>query len=235
MQFLVFVASLALAYASHHHQDGYEYPAPVVSFTVAPPHAHSTISSYSTYQHHDDHVAAAAPVVDVHPHGVDSRYLPPSSYVHTDSAVHSDYGLSAPIVHGVDHVSSHHAEPSAPAHYDFGYSVMDPHTGDIKSQHETRRGDVVTGSYTLADSDGTQRTVHYTADAVHGFNAVVQKDPVTAHVVTAAPLVYTDNHHQDVSHEAHVVTAAPLVYSDGQAVSHHDAVSHYETVTQHGW
>lgn len=29
--------------------------------------------------------------------------------------------------------------------YAFNYGVADPHTGDIKSQHETRDGDVVKG------------------------------------------------------------------------------------------
>ncbi|VEN40249.1 unnamed protein product [Callosobruchus maculatus] len=207
-------ALLALASASHHQHTGYEYPAPVVAFTAVPPHAHSTISSYSTHQHHDAHVVAA-PVVDVHPHGVASHYVAPASYVHTDSAVHSDYGVSTAPVHEI--TSQQYLPPSAPAHYDFGYSVTDPHTGDAKSQHETRRGDVVSGSYSLIDSDGTQRTVEYTADAVHGFNAVVHKDPIApqAHVVTAAPVVYTNDNHQ--------------------AVTHHDAVSHYQTVTQHGW
>ncbi|KAH1008117.1 hypothetical protein HUJ04_005261 [Dendroctonus ponderosae] len=84
------------------------------------------------------------------------------------------------------------AEPSAPAHYDYGYTVSDPHTGDQKSQHESRRGDVVEGSYSLVDSDGTKRTVDYTADPHHGFNAVVRKEgtpvaPVVAKVV--APVV----------------------------------------------
>ncbi|KAG4068078.1 hypothetical protein HA402_011411 [Bradysia odoriphaga] len=40
----------------------------------------------------------------------------------------------------------------APAHYDFSYSVHDPHTGDIKSQSESRKGDAVSGRYELIDS-----------------------------------------------------------------------------------
>lgn len=40
------------------------------------------------------------------------------------------------------------AEPEAPAHYDFGYAVNDPHTGDSKSQQESRRGDAVQGKFT---------------------------------------------------------------------------------------
>ncbi|KAF6212019.1 hypothetical protein GE061_012537 [Apolygus lucorum] len=49
------------------------------------------------------------------------------------------------------------------------------HTGDVKSQHETREGDVVKGYYTLKEADGTIREVHYTADKHHGFNAEVKK------------------------------------------------------------
>jgi hypothetical protein len=54
--------------------------------------------------------------------------------------------------------------------YSFAYDVQDGLTGDSKSQHETRNGDVVEGHYSLIDADGVKRTVHYTADPVHGFN-----------------------------------------------------------------
>ncbi|XP_015372753.1 PREDICTED: adult-specific cuticular protein ACP-22-like [Diuraphis noxia] len=64
-------------------------------------------------------------------------------------------------------------EEHEPVSYSFHYDVHDPHTGDVKSQHETRTGDVVTGFYTLVEPDGTIRTVKYTADKHHGFNAVV--------------------------------------------------------------
>lgn len=59
--------------------------------------------------------------------------------------------------------------------YSFNYAVKDPHTGDDKSHHETRDGDVVKGSYRLKESDGTERVVEYTADKHNGFNAVVHK------------------------------------------------------------
>ncbi|XP_052119679.1 cuticle protein 7-like isoform X2 [Frankliniella occidentalis] len=67
--------------------------------------------------------------------------------------------------------------PDSVPEYSFGYSVSDAHTGDAKSQHETRHGDVVKGSYSLVEPDGTVRTVKYTADHVHGFNAVVDRQP----------------------------------------------------------
>lgn len=66
----------------------------------------------------------------------------------------------------------HHHEP---VNYSFHYDVHDPHTGDVKSQHETRSGDVVNGFYTLVEPDGTIRTVKYTADKHNGFNAVVDR------------------------------------------------------------
>ncbi|XP_030374203.1 larval cuticle protein A1A [Scaptodrosophila lebanonensis] len=75
-------------------------------------------------------------------------------------------------------------KPAAPEPYDadpkysFGYDIQDGYTGDLKSQHETRHGDVVKGSYSVVDPDGTKRTVDYTADPHHGFNAVVRKEPL---------------------------------------------------------
>lgn len=83
--------------------------------------------------------------------------------------------------------------------YEFNYGVQDGHTGDQKSQHEIRDGDVVRGSYTVAEPDGTLRTVHYTADDHNGFNAVVERSghpvhpapaPVYAKAAFAAPAHY---------------------------------------------
>jgi len=60
--------------------------------------------------------------------------------------------------------------------YRFGYSVTDTKTGDSKTREETRDGNSVTGSYTVADPDGRLRRVTYTADAENGFQAVVTYD-----------------------------------------------------------
>ncbi|XP_075970784.1 uncharacterized protein LOC142973112 isoform X2 [Anticarsia gemmatalis] len=65
--------------------------------------------------------------------------------------------------------------------YAFNYGVADHTTGDVKSQHETRDGDVVKGQYSLVEPDGSIRTVDYTADPVHGFNAVVSKTAPNFH------------------------------------------------------
>ncbi|XP_058449530.1 cuticle protein 7-like [Malaya genurostris] len=73
-------------------------------------------------------------------------------------------------------------EQYAPANYEFSYSVHDTHTGDIKSQHETRHGDQVQGQYSLLDADGHQRIVDYTADEHNGFNAVVRREPAAVKI-----------------------------------------------------
>ncbi|XP_011497706.1 PREDICTED: larval cuticle protein A2B-like [Ceratosolen solmsi marchali] len=74
--------------------------------------------------------------------------------------------------------------------YSYSYDVHDAHTGDIKNQQETRDGDVVQGSYSLVEADGTRRTVNYVADPLNGFNAVVHKEP--AHVAYhAQPAILT--------------------------------------------
>ncbi|XP_034824998.1 larval/pupal rigid cuticle protein 66-like [Maniola hyperantus] len=63
--------------------------------------------------------------------------------------------------------------PYPEPNYSFAYDVNDPHTGDIKSQHESRRGDIVIGQYSLVQPDGVKRTVDYTANDNTGFLANV--------------------------------------------------------------
>lgn len=96
------------------------------------------------------------------------------------------------------------AEHEAPVHYEFSYAVNDEHTGDIKSQQESRNGDAVQGHYELIDSDGFKRIVDYTADDVHGFNAVVRREPT--HIRIPIPT------HVAVSHvPTHYASAAPII------------------------
>ncbi|CAK1545710.1 unnamed protein product [Leptosia nina] len=90
--------------------------------------------------------------------------------------------------------------------YRFGYNVADSLTGDYKSQQEQRDGDLVQGSYSLVEPDGTRRVVDYSADSVNGFNAVVRKEPLVAAApaVVAEPVV-------PARIAAAPVAAAPLV------------------------
>uniref|UniRef100_A0A1I8PLE8 Uncharacterized protein n=1 Tax=Stomoxys calcitrans TaxID=35570 RepID=A0A1I8PLE8_STOCA len=114
--------------------------------------------------------------------------------------------------------------------YSFSYDVHDASTGDVKNQQETRNGDAVQGSYSLIEPDGTRRLVEYTSDPVHGFNAVVHREPgavkvapvakvlaPVAKVLAPAPL-----YHAPVVAKA-VLPAAPLAYHGfpGFAGYHH--------------
>ncbi|XP_063358208.1 larval/pupal rigid cuticle protein 66-like [Cydia amplana] len=132
----------------------------------------------------------------------------------------------------------------------FSYGVSDPHTGDVKSQHETRVGDSVVGQYSLLESDGTKRTVDYAADAHSGFNAVVRKDPLLhaapvaiahaaplAYAAQAAPLAYAapaaplahSAYSTQIAHAAplaHIAHAAPIAHSAYAAPIAHGAIGY---------
>ncbi|XP_073841454.1 cuticular protein 76Bc [Musca autumnalis] len=71
--------------------------------------------------------------------------------------------------------------------YAFSYGVKDLHTGDVKSQWESREGDGVKGHYSVLEPDGSIRTVTYTADAKSGFNAIVKTVGANSHPVTDSP------------------------------------------------
>lgn len=89
--------------------------------------------------------------------------------------------------------------------YSYAYDIQDGLTGDNKQQQETRDGDVVQGSYSLVEPDGHRRIVHYTADPVNGFNAVVSREGVAPIVAKAvAPVAYA---------APFAKVAAPLAYS----------------------
>ncbi|XP_019875913.2 cuticle protein 7-like [Aethina tumida] len=127
---------------------------------------------------------ASAGLLDYHTPAHGSAY----STVHVSQPV---LAHAAPVLHAAPvyaHAAPAHHDVDYYAHpkYEYNYGVQDPHTGDHKTQHEVRDGDVVKGSYTVAEPDGTLRTVHYTADDHNGFNAVVEK---TGHAVHAAPVV----------------------------------------------
>ncbi|XP_072933411.1 larval cuticle protein A3A-like [Epargyreus clarus] len=108
-------------------------------------------------------------------------YQAPLNYHAAPVAYSSPVAYAAPVAKVA--VEEYDAHPQ----YTFSYDVQDGHTGDSKSQHETRDGDVVHGSYSLVDPDGTKRTVEYTADPHNGFNAVVHKEPLAVKAV--APVV----------------------------------------------
>ncbi|GAB0096169.1 cuticle protein 7 [Sergentomyia squamirostris] len=111
--------------------------------------------------------------------GYDSGYHYGGEEAGHEVSYESDYGHLASERVSLDGHHDYHGHDDelvdyyAPPKYAFKYGVNDFHTGDVKSQHETRDGDVVKGQYSLVEPDGSVRTVDYTADKHSGFNAVV--------------------------------------------------------------
>ncbi|XP_014356412.2 cuticle protein [Papilio machaon] len=108
-----------------------------------------------------------------------------------------------------------YAEVEQPAHYEFQYNVQDTHSGDVKQQHEARAGDALQGSYSLLQPDGLTRTVDYSADAVHGFNAIVRYEghPTPAHAQLAYAPVAKVAYAAPVAKLAYSAPVAKLAYS----------------------
>ncbi|XP_062704392.1 cuticle protein 8-like [Aedes albopictus] len=167
---------------------------------VIAPHGHA--SSHQSIQLH--HSAPVHHVAAVH-----------AAPVHHVAAIHA-----APVHHTIVKEVEHHA----PANYEFSYSVHDEHTGDIKSQHETRHGDEVHGQYSLLDADGHHRIVDYHADHHSGFNAVVRREPT--HVKIAQPV------HKVIAQPVHISThaVAPVHHA---TISHHHAAPVVAHVSHH--
>ncbi|CRK86226.1 CLUMA_CG000222, isoform A [Clunio marinus] len=81
-----------------------------------------------------------------------------------------------------DH-ASYTPEYAAHPSYSFSYGVKDSHSGDVKSQWETRDNGIIKGHYSVVEPDGSIREVDYTADSKNGFNAVVKTHGPNSHPV----------------------------------------------------
>ncbi|RVE52453.1 hypothetical protein evm_002847 [Chilo suppressalis] len=192
------LALLAAAYCQDHYQNQYktiikhEQPKKVEVHHSLPIH----ISEYHTAPVQTIH---AAPQQPSGYHAVSSQSITRHETKHEQSPQH--YFVSAqpaPVhetlaIHAVPIVKHVPVVKQVPVHYEeshkeeyqhedyyaypkyaFEYSVEDPHTGDHKTHHETRDGDVVKGFYSLHEPDGSIRTVEYAADKKSGFNAQVK-------------------------------------------------------------
>ncbi|XP_022906633.1 larval cuticle protein A2B-like [Onthophagus taurus] len=140
-------------------------------------------------------------------------------------------------VHEVEYapITTKIVDPNYDTHpqYSFSYGVDDVVTGDSKSQTETRHGDVVTGQYSLIEPDGTRRTVDYTADPIHGFNAVVRKTPIVGKVVAVpkqvvSPNILTKALVGPVSYDGHIFAKFPFAYGVPikTLIPYHDAIAY---------
>ncbi|CAI6348541.1 unnamed protein product [Macrosiphum euphorbiae] len=109
-----------------------------------------------------------------------AQYYPAASYP-SAAVVHA-----APVAYSAYPAASYQPVNPNPA-YAYKYGVSDPATGDYKTAEESLSNGVVQGQYSLAEPDGTVRTVSYTADDVNGFVAQVTKG---AKVIAPAAPVY---------------------------------------------
>jgi hypothetical protein len=197
-----------------------------LSFLALVAVARAGVVSYEAPQYH---TYSAQPVAYHQP--TVTKVISSPAVVHSAPVVHAAPLVKqyAPAVAVAKTVEDYDPNPQ----YSFAYDVQDNLTGDSKSQHETRNGDNVEGHYSLIDADGVKRTVHYTADPVHGFNAQVHREPLHAKTVVAAAPVVTK---QIVS--APVVTkqivSAPVVKQVVSApayVSHQPVYAHAPVVS----
>ncbi|XP_063379070.1 cuticle protein 19-like [Cydia fagiglandana] len=154
-----------------HHEQHHETP---VHYVHAAPAYHAAPAVHAAPAYHAAPAVHAAPAYHAAPavHAAPAYHAAPAIHAAPIHAVHA-----APAHHEEDHYVDEYAHPK----YGYSYSVEDPHTGDHKSQHETRDGDVVKGEYSLLQPDGSFRKVTYTADHHNGFNAVVHNTPPVIH------------------------------------------------------
>ena len=168
-----------------------------------------------------------AGVIQVPQHHVNLEHHQPVVYQHVAPQQHHVLLQKSHVAH-----EEYHDDPHPK--YNFAYEVEDKHSGDSKSQVESRDGDVVHGEYSLTDADGFRRTVKYTADDVNGFNAVVHREPIsghkvdtTAHVapVHISPAHTTQYHHSPATYVA--PTAVVKTSTTYAAPSYETPINHH--------
>uniref|UniRef100_A0A1A9UG46 Cuticle protein n=1 Tax=Glossina austeni TaxID=7395 RepID=A0A1A9UG46_GLOAU len=175
------------------------YTTPFIAKTFAAAPAFSAPAPYVTAPVARAFTAAPASVIAANPASVVVKAAPvvPVASAPLVAAASAPV-VAAPIAAAPLITKAALAEPEvvdAHPQYKFAYDVQDTLTGDSKTQEESRDGDIVRGSYSLIEPDGSRRIVNYYADPVNGFNAVVQKDvpvaavaPVVAAKTIAAPI-----------------------------------------------
>ncbi|XP_049866435.1 cuticle protein-like [Pectinophora gossypiella] len=173
----------------------------------------------------------AAPAVSYHAAPAVSYHAAPAAVTYHAAPV-AKVAVAAPVAYHAPAPVAYHAAPVAKVlaqpeeyshpKYEYSYSVADGHTGDNKSQQESRDGDAVHGQYSLLEADGSVRTVQYSADDHNGFNAVVSHSaPAHAHAAPALPIPVVHHAIPVVHHAIPIVHhSAPIV----QSAPHHHAI-----------
>ncbi|KAF5283916.1 hypothetical protein FQR65_LT13677 [Abscondita terminalis] len=178
-------SSVSLGHGGYQQSGGYKqvgYAAPAVAVQVAAP----VVSGYGSSGHGSGSSYSSLSLgLGGHQSGA---YAAPAVAVHSAPSV----AYAAPVASGYGYGHQQQVDYYAHPKYEFNYGVADQHTKDYHNQKEVRDGDLVQGEYSLHESDGTIRTVKYTADK-SGFNAQVIKSGHSAH-----PQVYAQkyNNHQ---------------------------------------
>ncbi|XP_045492928.1 uncharacterized protein LOC123692250 [Colias croceus] len=246
---------LAVAAPVAYHAAPVAYQAAPVAYATPARYSSAAAVSSQNIIRHQPSIAVAAPVASV-AYSSPARYssgaalssqnivrhgVAPVQYAQYAAPARVAVAHAAPIIHAAPaHVTVE--EYDAHPRYDFAYSVADGHTGDNKSQHESRDGDVVHGEYSLLEADGSVRRVEYTADPHNGFNAVVSNSapahaaPVPTFSIVrheqplavAAPVAYNA---APVAYQATPVSyAAPARYSSAAAVSSQNIIRHQPSI-----
>ncbi|XP_075971023.1 uncharacterized protein LOC142973270 [Anticarsia gemmatalis] len=233
------VAHYAAAPVAHYAAAPVHYAAPVAK-VVAPAHYSSAaaVSSQSILRHDQPHanLVAAAPA---HYAAAPAHYAAAPAH-YAAAPIHYAAPIAKVIAPAHKVLVAPQAEEYAHPKYDFSYSVADGHTGDNKSQHESRDGDAVHGEYSLVEADGSVRRVQYTADDHNGFNAVVSNSaPAHAHAAPHAPVILAHHYNHNNMFSKIVALSAVLAvsaagllpaahYSPAAAVSSQSIVRHDE-------
>lgn len=110
----------------------------------------------------------------------------------------------------------------------YGYSVQDPLTGEFMSQHATRSGDTMQGSYPVVDADGRKRTVDFTADAI---NAGLHREPLEPKDPTPVESKMVDQIQTNVAVAKIAVPVVPPVSTEAAAPVNYAAPAVPKAVT----
>ncbi|XP_069354777.1 cuticle protein 18.6-like [Maniola hyperantus] len=186
-----------------HHVTPLTHHVSPITYNVAPAHRYATVAHVAPVTHN---IAPLSHYVrPIAQHHISPVTYHASPIIHQAPAIRrvSSYATPAITLQHSNHYNQHqyahgHQDYYAHPKYEFEYSVQDTHTGDIKSQHEARDGDHVSGFYSLHEPDGSVRTVHYNADGHNGFNAQVEHTGHSSHAQPAthhAPQYALAHHH----------------------------------------
>ncbi|XP_061709484.1 histidine-rich glycoprotein-like [Cydia pomonella] len=102
-------------------------------------------------------------------------------HAHSSQHISKHDGHAEAVIIKDHHGHEKHVDYYTHPKYEFKYEVEDKHTGDHKTQHEHRDGDILKGFYSLHEPDGSIRDVHYHSDKKTGFHAEVKHS--THHIV----------------------------------------------------